>query len=506
MLNIRKAFNKKTVKFIRPVSTATIQNTDVFKNNSTYDLIKKSIIYKASKSDFLLSKGDRLVNTSYKIFGNRITDALIENTAGQVFTSGPTIQTLIQDAEKLYTEYGLLSAGNYVLEGIEEDNAIIFDGAKDYLVETLDKYSKGRPYCHLAIKLTGLGHMQMFRDYDKAQKMLLEDLFDKYSSESTLGEWRVISRDDIKNFLNDKKIEYTEAELDEFFSIAKFEDSEYPSHQIGEVEFFQNVHTLYVFSDKHNTNLIQKINKMTLSDEMIKSIQTMQNRVLEIVEKAYIQGTQLYVDAEQTYIQSALDSFTRQLQTKYHKDNKGFILNGFQSYLKSSPRRVRLEIERCRAADISMGIKLVRGAYMLEERQLAQENQYESPIWDTIKDTHQSYDRNIATVLDSFNPERDSVLVASHNKDSCEKAKGIMEQKGLPVNNVVFGQLKGFSDTLTLSLAQEGFSVLKYLPYGPMEHLIPYLIRRGNESKQVMREHLFVDEIKQEIRARFKPG
>ena len=231
----------------------------------------------------------------------------------------------------------------------------------------------------------------------------------------------------------------------------------------------------------------------------------MQARTIEITETACPQGTLLFVDAEQTYIQDALDGFTRQLQTKFHKDNKAFILNGYQCYLKSSIRHVRKEMARCRRLGIGSGLKLIRGAYMEEERKLAKEHNYESPVWDTIEDTHKAYDTNMTYVLKNLDTEKDYLLIGSHNRASCDLSKGIIIERGLTSNNVCFGQLKGFSDSLTFSLSEEGFNVLKYLPYGPTEYLIPYLIRRGHESKQVMREHLFLDDIKGEIKSRLNP-
>lgn len=94
--------------------------------------------------------------------------------------------------------------------------------------------------------------------------------------------------------------------------------------------------------------------------------------------------------------------------------------------------------------------------------------------------------------------------MGTHNFNSCEKAKRIIDKRGLTKDHVGFGQLKGFSDTLTYSLADQGYMALKYLPYGPTEFLIPYLIRRGHESKQVMREHLFLNDISKEIWKRIK--
>ena len=127
---------------------------------------------------------------------------------------------------------------------------------------------------------------------------------------------------------------------------------------------------------------------------------------LIIVSRASEYQTILFVDAEQTYIQGALDGITRQLQSIYHKNQHAFILNGCQSYLKSSPHYVRLELERWREEGISCGIKLVRGAYMEEERKVAAENNVPSPVWDKIEDTHRAYNGNLQFLLNNMNPDR----------------------------------------------------------------------------------------------------
>lgn len=254
----------KVTKLVKPTAryvatTTDAQNINIFKDCSMVSLIKKAVVYKASQNDFVLKHGDSLTHKSYKIFGKTITNSVIENTGGQIFTSGPTIKTLTADAERLYTDHGIWSAGNYVLEGIEEDKVDIFDAAKDYLVDSLEQFAKGRPHCHLAIKLTGLGHMHMFKNYNDAQHMLLKGMFDRYSSQSEHDEWNVITRIGVEQFLKDNQFEYTSEDVDEFFKVAKFSDSDYPSDQIGEIEFYENVHAHYVYSDNHNSAIISKV-------------------------------------------------------------------------------------------------------------------------------------------------------------------------------------------------------------------------------------------------------
>ena len=109
----------------------------LFKDNSMLDLIMTMGIYKASQNDIVLKKGERLSEIAYKVLGKRLTNAIIENTGGKVFTSGPTIKTLTADTDKFYNKYGIWTAANFVMEGIETDDVAKFDYAKNYLVGTI---------------------------------------------------------------------------------------------------------------------------------------------------------------------------------------------------------------------------------------------------------------------------------------------------------------------------------------------------------------------------------
>lgn len=398
MFSIRPTVYKGTKRFSTKASP--------FSKQGVFELMKTAAVYKASQNDLVLSRGDKIASQAYKLFGKEFTNSIIEKTGGKIFTSGPTIKTLLNDVDRFYTERGVWSGANFVLEGIERDQPEVFDGAKRYLIETIERVCETRHYAHLAIKLTGLGHMDMFKIYDKVQTALLTDLFSNNAEKHSDGKL-VLKRDAARQFFKNSNIEFTEAELDEFFELAKFSNSKYDSNTIGEIEFFENVHAFYVDESKPEASLIRKLSiSIGLKRNTRLALRRFSERVIEIVEKAAKNNTKLFVDAEQTYIQKALDSYTRQIQTIYHKNNMAFILNGYQSYLKATPYNVRREVERCRALDIGIGIKLIRGAYMEEERRLAKEYLYESPVWDNIEDTHLSYDGNMEHILTHMDPSR----------------------------------------------------------------------------------------------------
>lgn len=140
---------------------------------------------------------------------------------------------------------------------------------------------------------------------------------------------------------------------------------------------------------------------------------------------------------------------------------------------------------------------------MNEERALATEQGHESPVWDDIEGTHACYNGSMTHIIEEMT-ERDLLFVASHNQDTCEMAMELVDERGLQ-ERVRFGQLKGFSDQVTSEIGSRGFQVFKYLPFGPTEQVMPYLVRRGQESKQVVREQQFQNTfLKREIFSRFR--
>ena len=313
-------------------------NNNLLSSVPTYQLLKKSAVYRLSKSEMMLNNGGNIVNTWYKIFGKGFTNSIIESTAGDVFTAGPNIKTLIKNTDEFYTNKGILSAANYVLEGWENDDVVMFNNSRNYLLETLDRVWRTRPYSHLSVKLTGLWHMDMLIQLNKAQHALLYGLFYAYSSKPNDGR-RVLTKEGIVKFLTDNGYSFTENSLNEFIEISKFKDSEYGSDEIGEVEYYANVHAHYFKSDKHKTDIIGQIwEKSGVTTEIRESIYRFEERVESIISRVSEYGSFVFLDAEQTYIQVALDSLIRQLQSYYHKKQKSIYFKWISMLLKICSR------------------------------------------------------------------------------------------------------------------------------------------------------------------------
>ena len=181
-------------------------------------------------------------------------------------------------------------------------------------------------------------------------------------------------------------------------------------------------------------------------------------------------------------MQGAIESFGQQMIHKFNRGDKHIVMNGYQSFLKRMPQVIEDEVACSKALGYNLGIKLVRGAYMNEERDIAKRNGTESPVWDTIEATHASYNKCMKHILENLD-EKSGLFIASHNIDTIKLAKEVIQKLDIKDKRVHFGQLKGFSDQITGMLAQENYRVYKYLHFGPTETVFPYLIRRGQESK-----------------------
>lgn len=170
-------------------------------------------------------------------------------------------------------------------------------------------------------------------------------------------------------------------------------------------------------------------------------------------------------------------------------------------YTKSSRGRLELDVELAKRENFTFAAKLVRGAYMVSERKRAEEMGYVSPIHETLEDTHASYNGGVKFLLNKLGEYQQATgesvtsttspiifMVASHNRDSVITTIEEMEHHGIKARSgiVHFGQLFGMQDQLSYTLGRNGYSIYKYLPYGMIDEVIPYLLRRAQENSSVL--------------------
>ena len=212
------------------------------------------------------------------------------------------------------------------------------------------------------------------------------------------------------------------------------------------------------------------------------------NRVVErmerIIKAASSGNVGVLVDAEESWIQDPVDAITMLMMEKYNRD-RAVVYNTIQLYRKDRLQFLKNSFEEARNKKCRLAVKLVRGAYMEKERKRAMEMNYESPIQPDKVFTDRDY--NLALKFCIGNIDSIATIVATHNEYSNIYSTRLMNDKEIPHHHehIHFSQLFGMSDNITFNLAREGYSVSKYLPFGPIKDVIPYLMRRAQENSSV---------------------
>ena len=201
-------------------------------------------------------------------------------------------------------------------------------------------------------------------------------------------------------------------------------------------------------------------------------------------KKAYDLDVPLLIDAEESWMQDAADELVEEMMRKYNKE-KAIVFNTLQLYRWDRMDYLKELHAKALKEDFKIGIKTVRGAYMEKENERALEYNYTSPICATKSESDSNYDATVAYIVEHL--DRISLFSGTHNELSSYKLIELMDQKGISHNDtrIWFGQLYGMSDHISFNLAEKGFNVAKYLPFGPVRDVMPYLIRRAEENTSV---------------------
>jgi proline dehydrogenase len=210
-----------------------------------------------------------------------------------------------------------------------------------------------------------------------------------------------------------------------------------------------------------------------------------QARVEELCAYSHSLGQALFIDAEETWIQDAIDALVTAMQEKYNRE-KPLIYNTLQMYRHDRLEFLKQSHEKAKSGGYKLAVKLVRGAYMEKERERAEEMGYPSPIQPDKAATDRDFNLALEYCVDNIG---DIAFVnGTHNEGSVEILARMMRERGIEPNHphVSFSQLYGMSDNLSYVLAKNGYCVSKYLPYGPVKDAVPYLIRRAQENTSVV--------------------
>ncbi len=228
--------------------------------------------------------------------------------------------------------------------------------------------------------------------------------------------------------------------------------------------------------------------KVSAGENLTPEEQAEWQRVVErydrLAQKAKENDVPLMIDAEETWMQKAADDLVESMMEKYNTE-KPIVFNTLQLYRKDRLPYLQDLYKRAKEKGFKIGMKLVRGAYMEKERERAEKMGYEDPIWETKELTDKNFNDTLTYMMEHLDDM--NIYSGSHNEESAYHLMDLIEKKGIDRNDprVWFGQLLGMSDHITFNLAKEGYNTSKYIPFGPVKDVMPYLIRRAEENTSV---------------------
>ncbi|XP_008416123.1 proline dehydrogenase 1, mitochondrial [Poecilia reticulata] len=512
------------------------QSQEAYRSKDSLELLRSLVVFKLCSYDFLVDKNEEIMDLGKKILGQKVFDQLMKMTFYGQFVAGEdhiSIKPLIQknqafgvgsvldysveedisQKEEHQKESSSVSAGGKesIGEGYREKNYeagkqlgdsqrevtgtctyFYADEAKcDQHMETFMKCIKASGGSSMdgfsAIKMTALGRPQLLLRFSEV--LVKWQRFFTFLASQQDGMEALEQRLELTQ-LQELMIKLgAEGDFHGWFTRKKGESA-------GRIDILDwnsliddrvNTSDLLLAPNVKLDKLEPLLKNFTIEDE--NQIKRTLERLDALAKCALENGVCLMVDAEQTYFQPAISKLALDSQRIYNRE-KPVVFNTYQCYLKEAYKNVTMDVELSRREGWCFAAKLVRGAYMYQERERAKEVRYEDPINPNYESTSTMYHRCLHYVLDEIALNRKAnVMVASHNEDTIKYTLKSMNELGLlpAENKVFFGQLLGMCDQISFPLGQAGFPVYKYVPYGPVSEVMPYLSRRAQENRGFMK-------------------
>lgn len=225
-------------------------------------------------------------------------------------------------------------------------------------------------------------------------------------------------------------------------------------------------------------------NKAQLSTSEKQELEQIESRILKICSAAHTLKVPVFIDAEESWIQDIIDTWAFEMMQRFNK-TETIVFNTIQMYRHDRLAFLKKCATLAKINNLSYGVKLVRGAYMEKERGRALAHSYDSPIQKNKVATDRDYDLAQEFILENI--AHFSLVAGTHNELSSMKLSEVMQKNGIKKEDkrVYFAQLLGMSDHISFNLSHEGYNVAKYVPFGPVKEVMPYLLRRADENTSV---------------------
>lgn len=512
-----------------------------FKSKTNWELFRALIVYQMCSYETIVTNNMKLMKFTKAILGEKLFILLMKSTFYGHFVAGedefkirPKLERLRsfgvkpildysveedisqEEAEKREVEASVPAAGDTIEDGSMKqyhvdktfaDRRYKVQSARTYFylneatcernMETFIKCLEaiaGATYGTgiTAIKLTALGRPQLLLQLSEVIMRTRQ-----FMAEIVGGEGNVLS-----HHLKPEDLEAKFDKIQDKESVKKFlkqvtYDKEGILHLFpwsGIIDENQELSNTFRVPDLKTGRMARLITQLSTKEEEM--FRNMIRRINTIVKAAQEMDVRIMVDAEQTYFQPAITRITLEFMRKYNKE-KAIVFNTYQCYLRNALSEVTTDLEQAKRQNFFFGAKLVRGAYLEQERARAAAMGYPDPTNPNFEATTEMYHKTLTECLrrikafkDKGEDKKIAIMVASHNEDTVRFAIEKMKEFGIePSDKVIcFGQLLAMCDYITFPLGQSGYSAYKYIPYGPVNEVLPYLSRRAHENKGVLKK------------------
>jgi len=510
-----------------------------FRSKRTRELIRASLCFKLFSIEHLVENNMHYMNLFKNTFGESLFNLAMKMTVYGQFVAGEDKEK-IKPLVKRMDEVGVGSILDYAVEEdldkpkatqMEMDSCVPEEdtyqkieryqpqqkfadrrvgvvSARTYFYEDeeqCDKNMENFLYCieaaggaskhgFAAIKLTALGRPQFLLQFSEAlmssrelfeqlagahkvddensAKSVLEMGFDEQRFYDKAGRMGVaVTRQDII-----QQFTFMIEEADGYIDMLDWNNLLDKNKKIADI---------FTVKDEHG-NFTSLMKRLTEDEEA--QMKRMLERIDILANAAKENGVRLMIDAEQTYFQPAISRLTMEMMRKFNTESP-IIFNTYQCYLKQGFNNFVIDVEQARRENFYFGAKIVRGAYADQERARAAELGYPDPIQVDYEATGRCYHRVMDVGLEFIHTHGTvNLMIASHNIDSIKYAISRMDSLNIQRDSgeVFFGQLLGMCDQVTFPLGQAGYSVYKYVPFGPVNEVLPYLSRRAQENRSLL--------------------
>ncbi|XP_076640768.1 proline dehydrogenase slgA isoform X2 [Halictus rubicundus] len=534
-----------------------------FKSKTTLELLRAYVVYQLCSVELIAENNMKLMKITKSLLGEKLFTMLMKSTFYGHFVAGedevqitPVLDRLRQFGVKPILDYSVEEDISQEEAERREIQASVSEAGDEKREGPLKKYhvakpfadrrykvSSARTYFYLneascernmdifikclesvagasmgvgitAIKLTALGRPQLLLQLSEVIMRARQ-----YMTDVVGGEGAVLSHHAKPDDLMKK---YEEARLGDAAPVKNFLQK-IQSDKQGVIHLFpwsgildENYELSETFQvpDIKTGKMVKLMSQLTpKEEEMFRNMIRRLNTIVGVADKLNVR---IMIDAEQTYFQPAISRLTLEMMRKYNT-TKAVVFNTYQTYLQEAFTEVRTDLEQAERQNFYFGAKLVRGAYIEQERARAAAMGYPDPTNPTYEATTEVYHKTLMECLRRMklykdkgeDPKKIGIMVASHNEDTVRFAIEKMKEMGIsPDDKVIcFGQLLGMCDYITFPLGQSGYSAYKYIPYGPVNEVLPYLSRRAQENRGILKKikkekRLLLEEIKR----RFSSG